>query len=198
MSCTLRVTELMLILTKFVGKGATRICFEHPDYFDKCVKIAVRFKDNYLLVRELRTYSYIKMDLGDYLIDYEPQLVDTNQGKGLVCSLLRDDNGEFSKTLDYYFSKKMLHNDIISQLWHFAYCLIERDIFFYDFNLKNFVVQIKNGQYKLFYTDLKSFEKNKSWTFLKLEKVITPLARYIMIRRLKRLFSFLGIPAFDC
>ncbi len=185
-----------MILTKFVGKGATRICFEHPDNSNKCVKVAVRFKDNHLLYEELKTYSYIRMHLEDYLIDYEMQLVDTNQGKGLVCSLLRDDDGAFSKTLDYYVAKGDVHEETVSQLWHFAYSLIEHDIFFYDFNLKNFVIQIKNGKQKLFYTDLKSFEKYKSWTFLKLEKLIPPLARYIMIRRLKRLFAILHISAF--
>lgn len=184
----------MFVVTKFVGKGATRICFEHPDNPDKCIKVAVRFKDSYLLEDELKTYSYIKMDLGEYVIDYDLQLVDTNLGKGLVCDLLRDDDGTYSKTLSYYVSKEKLSEEVVSQLWHFAYCLIERDIFFYDFNLQNFVVQIKDGQQKLFYTDLKSFERCKAWTFLKLERVITPLARFIMVRRLKRLFDKLGIP----
>lgn len=53
--------------------------------------------------------------------------------------------------------------------------------------LKNFVVQIKDGRKNLYYTDLKSLNNYKSWSFLKLEKIIPSLAKYLMVRRIKRL-----------
>lgn len=180
----------MLILTKFIGKGATRLCFEHPADANKCVKVAAHNKDVYLLEQELFVHSCVKSYLGSYVVDYEPDLVDTNLGKGLVCELLRDDCGGYSETL----SRNNLDKEVISELWGFTYHLLEHDIFFYDFNLKNFVIQIKNGQKNLRYTDLKSFMNYKSWAFLKLEKLITPLACHLMIRRLKRLFASLDIP----
>lgn len=184
----------MLVLTKFIGKGATRICFEHPDRPDKCVKVAVRCKDNAVLENELKTYACVKTDLNEYIPEYEPALAETNLGKGLVCELLRDDDGAYSKTLNYYLTNGLLDDEIISQLWHFSYCLVEHGVFFYDFNLKNFIIQVRNGRKFLRYADLKSFGNYRSWTFLKLEKILTPLAEYLMVRRLKRLFNLLGIP----
>ncbi len=182
----------MLILRDFIGKGATRLCFAHPSCSQKCVKIVSRSKDAHLLEEELRTYSFVKTYLNEYIPEYDRELVDTNFGKGLVCELLKDDDGMCSKTLGDYCRDRSVVSEIVGQLWHFAYCLAEHDIFFYDFNMKNFVVQRKNGKLCLRFIDLKSYNKYKSWMFLRLEKVVTPLARYLMLRRLKRLFSVLG------
>lgn len=183
----------MLILNKFIGHGATRICFEHPQDATKCIKIATSDKNNKQLSRELKTYFSIQSYLSEYLLKYETEIISTNQGPGLVCELLRDDDGSYSRPLDYWLFQNKIDDEIISQLWHFSYCLIEHDIFFYDFNLKNFIIQKRNNHKFLYYTDLKSFENYKSWTFLRLEKIITPLARYLMIKRLKRLFNTLKI-----
>ncbi len=179
----------MLVLKKFIGKGATRICFEHPVCPEKCVKVAVRFRDADKLKAELKTYFYVKSYLGEYVPNYDNPLADTNLGKGLVCELLRDDDGSYSRTLADYWVKNKISADLVSQLRFLGYHLIAHDLFFYDFNLQNFVVQIKNGRQYLKYTDLKSFNNYKSWTFLKLERIIVPLARYLMTRRLKRLIS---------
>lgn len=178
----------MLTLSKFIGRGAKRICFEHPENPNKCVKIAIYPRDNDLLLRELNTYLFVKPILKECIVTYETQLVDTNLGKGIVCELLRDDNGEYSKSLFYYAQERKFSFEILSQIRYFACCLVEYDIFFYDFNLQNFIVQIKNGKKRVYYTDLKSFERYKAWTFLRLERVFTPFARYSMQRRLERLF----------
>lgn len=182
----------MLILRDFIGKGATRLCFAHPQCLRKCVKVCVRSRDAHLLEEELRTYSFVKSYLNEYIPEYDGELVDTNFGKGLVCEMLKDDDGMCSKTLEHYCGGRPAAPEIIGQLWHFAYCLAEHDIFFYDFNMKNFVVQQKNGKPCLRFTDLKSYNDYKPWTFLRLEKLVTPLARYLMLRRLKKLFSALG------
>lgn len=61
-------------------------------------------------------------------------------------------------------------------------------------------VLIKNTDTSILKRELKyykSYENNKSWTFLKLEKIFTPLAERIMIRRLKRLYKMLGIEWFQ-
>ncbi|MBR5154611.1 MAG: hypothetical protein IKW58_02690 [Alphaproteobacteria bacterium] len=177
--------------TKFISKGATRICFEHPYCENLCVKVVVRSKDDGILFRELRTYNEIKYELKDYLVWHENEVVDTIWGKGVVCKLLKDDSGEYSKTLNYY--KNKIDREIISQLYHFAYKLVEHNIFFYDFNLNNFTIQVSNGRKKLYYTDIKSFENYKPITFFRLEKLLTPLAKYLMLRRLYVLFRALEI-----
>lgn len=189
----LKLRIKMLILEKFIGKGATRICFEHPADSNKCIRVAVRYKEEYLLERELKAYQRIKVFLDDYLVEYEDKLIDTKLGKGIVSELLRDDNNQYSKTLDQYVYNAQLKEKIVAQVIDFAQRLFAHDIFFYDFNLENFIVQIKNGEPYLKYTDLKSFEKYKPWTYLKLEKVIKPLARHLMKRRIKKLFKYLDI-----
>ena len=183
----------MLELTKFIAKGATRLCFEHPENKDLCVKVIVRFKDEKLLERELKVYSYLKDELKDYIVYHQEQIVKTNLGKAIIAKLLRDDNGSYSKTLGYYYRNNKIDNEITSQLYHFAYKLVEHDIFFYDFNLDNFTIEVKDSKKKLYYTDIKSFERYKSWGFLRLEKVIPFIARYLMKKRLKKLFSTLNI-----
>ncbi len=181
----------ILKLSKFISKGATRICFEHPKDKSLCVKVVSRFKDEYILQKELNIYNQIKYVLKEYLVEYKDKLVDTNFGKGVVCEVLRDDNNEYSKTLSFY--KEALDDEVINQLWHFAYKLIEYDIFFYDFNLNNFIIQIKQGKKKLYYTDIKSFNHYKPYVYLRIERFIPFIARHIMIRRLKRFFYNIGI-----
>lgn len=184
----------MLVLTKFIGMGATRVCFEHPEDSNACIKVEVKPKRQNTLYKEISNYFYIKAYLPEYLPLYYEELIQTNLGLGLGCQLIKDENGQYSKSLAYYYKKGDISEDIINQLWHFAYCLIEHDIFFYDFNLKNFVIQIVNNKKMLKYIDLKSYNNYKPLTFLRLEKFITPLAKYVMIRRLKGLLVlFSGI-----
>jgi len=59
--------------------------------------------------------------------------------------------------------------------------------------MKNFVVQKSGQQKKIKYIDLKSFNKSKFWTFLKLEYYIKPFARFAMRKRIKRLYKELEI-----
>ena len=179
----------MLILKKFIGKGATRICFEYPGCPDKCVKVAVRFRDAARLKTELETYFLVKPYLGELIPDYDCALVETNLGKGLVCELLRDDDGSCSRSLAAYWCEGRVSAELVSQLKFFGYHLIAHNLFFYDFNLQNFVVQVKNGRPCLKYTDLKSFNNYKSWTFFRFEKLLPALARHLMIRRLNRMLD---------
>lgn len=110
----------MLILSKFIGKGATRICFEHPLCSDKCVKVMVRSKNERQLFRELQVYSLVKGYLSEYLPRYEPRIVKTNLGKGLVCDMLRDDDGNCSQTLGSYLAAGAVDEELIAQMWHFS------------------------------------------------------------------------------
>lgn len=183
----------ILILMDLIGQGATRECYLHPIRTDRCVKVLKKSLNEKILEREIKTYFKVKYLLDDLIPQYDGVLAETDKGKGLVCELFRDDNGQLSKPISYYIKKGKVGKDIVRELYYFAYQLMEHDLYFYDFNLKNFVVQIKNGQKKLKYVDLKSYDNNKSWTFLKLEKIFDSLAKIIMQRRLQRLFKMLGI-----
>lgn len=186
----------MLILKDLIGKGATRECYLHPFDANKCVKVPIDGKNTKILERELRYYDFIKATMNGLVVEYDRELVTTNKGLGLVCELLKDDNGELSKPITFYIKNGRIDKELESEFHYFVYQLIENQLYFYDFNLNNFVIQVKNGKKKLKYIDLKSFDNNKSWTFLKLEKIISSLAEIIMTRRLKRLYKMLGIDFF--
>jgi len=187
----------ILILKDLIGKGATRECYLHPTDANKCVKIPIKCNNTKTLTRELKYYFIIKSTINEFIVEYDQTLVETNKGLGLVCELLKDDNGKLSKPITFYINNGTIDKELQSEFHYFVYQLIEHKLYFYDFNLKNFVVQIKNGKKNLKYIDLKSYDNNKSWTFLKLEKIISPLAEKIMIRRLKRLYKMLGMEWFQ-
>lgn len=186
-------SEDVLMLTEFIGKGATRECYLHPINNNKCVKVLINNKSTKILERELHHSFVIQAILGNLVVAYDRQLVQTDKGIGLVCELLKDDNGQFSKPIRAYIKNGKIDSELKEEMDYFVNQLLAHKLYFYDFNLNNFVVQIKKGKKKLKYIDLKSYENNKSWTFLKLEKFISPLAESIMVRRLKRLYKMLGI-----
>ena len=185
----------MLILTDFIGKGSSRICFKHPTDAEKCVKIPARFKEIKSFNREISAFYAVKAVLHDFCATKAPFVVDTNLGKGLACEAFFDSAGTPSKPLGCFIKHGQLDSEAAEQLNFFAYNLMAHDLFFYDFNVNNFVVQIKNGKKQLKYIDMKSFCHYKGWCFLKLENVFAPLARLLMKRRLKRLFRQCGLKA---
>ncbi len=183
----------MLVLTDFLGKGSSRLCFKHPTEAEKLVKIPSRFKEAASFDREIRAFYAAKPVLNDFIARNAPRVVDTNLGKGLECDAFFDDDGSLSKTLGHYSENGRICSELAEQLDFFAYNLLAHDLFFYDFNLNNFVVQIANGKKRLKYIDMKSFCRYKGWCFLKLENVCAPLARVLMRRRLKKLFCLCGL-----
>ncbi len=183
----------MLILKDFIGKGATRNCFLHPENPDKCVKVLINPKKTKLLQRELNTYRFLRERMQKFIAEYDPEPAVTDKGLGLVCELLKNDDGSLCKPIWKFVRNGRLDPTLDGQIYDFTQTLLKNKLYFYDFNLNNFVVQINNGVKKLKYIDLKSYNSNKSWTFLKLEKVFSPLAEMIMVRRLKRFYKYCGL-----
>ncbi|MDD3669236.1 MAG: YrbL family protein [Alphaproteobacteria bacterium] len=185
----------MLILEKFIGKGAVRLCFAHPRDAGACVKVAGQRRNVRLLEHELETYAKIEPVLGKYLPRYRPALVMTNLGPGLVCEFLHDADKRPSQTLFNHLTSTPPPPapGLVAQLDDFARLLIRNNIFFYDFNLTNFMVQKTKSGSRLYFTDLKTYNRYRPWVLLHAEKLIRPLARAIMRRRLKRLYRQLGI-----
>lgn len=178
----------MLILTKLIGMGAVRECYEHPDDKRKCVKVLLPKADPSVFEREFRNYLAVKDVLKDYIIPCEPVLIETNKGPGMICDKLTDDDGSKSKMIWEYRGD----DEVRDLLDAFVRCILENNVFLYDFNVSNVAIQIVNGEKKLKFIDLKSFRHNKTWCFLKLENVFDCLARIIMVRRLKRLYWEMG------
>lgn len=182
----------MLHLKHFLGMGATRLCFYHPEDADKCVKVAMRYRNRPALQQELDAVRLCAPSIGSYLPEYQPGLVETNLGPGLVCEIIRDDDGSPSRTLTHYVRRHSLHEDTVAQLSVFAEKLINQHIPIYDFNPDNFLIQIKAGRQILRFTDLKTYNRYKPYTYLRLERHIPVISRHIVRRRLRRLFNWLN------
>ena len=180
----------MLKLQKEIDRGATRICYGHPDTPNLCVKVYIDAnKKLNEIQQEINIYKALKEQLAAYLCFYKNELVETDKGVGLVCELLRDDNGQISQSL--VKCKRPLTPEIIAQIHNFTDTLIKEKIYFYDFNIKNFALQIKNGKPQLKYIDLKSYNKYKPWTYLHLEKIIPYLAQRALRQRIKKFYTLL-------
>ena len=182
----------MLILNKLIAEGAYRLCYEHPDHKEWCVRVPKKSGDYKVLKLELTNYHKVKKVLSKYITAYQEDLVETNYGLGLVSELLRDDNGKISEPIYEYM--KNMDEDLSVQLKDFFSILIYTQTFFFDFNLKNFIIQIKNGKKELKFIDLKSLNMNRSWSFLQLEHVIPALALWKMKRRMKRFYEEIKQP----
>ena len=181
----------MLHLEHFIGMGATRLCFYHPEDADRCVKVAMRHKNRPALQRELEAVERCISYIGNYLPEYHPELVSTNLGPGLVCEIIRDDDGTPSHPLSYYVVNNTLHRDALSQLTEFSRILTSNPIPIYDFNPNNFLIQIKEGRQILRFTDLKTYNRFKPFTYLRLERRCTVISQSIVRRRLNKLFAWI-------
>ena len=181
----------MLHLEHFIGKGATRLCFYHPEDADKCVKVAMRYRNMPALQQELEAVRRCVPYIGNYLPEYHADLIETELGPGLVCDIIKDDNGAPSRTLTQYVVDHTLNEDALSQLTEFSRILTSNHIPIYDFNPDNFLIQIRNGRQILRFTDLKTYNRFKPFTYLRLERCIPAISRRIVRRRLSRLFTWI-------
>ena len=174
-------------LTRIINKGARRLCLEHPEDSNLCIKVAMYYKHIWQLRRDLMAYKAVEPYIKDFLPLYGDKLVDTNLGPGLVCELVKDDDGSTSQMLTTVLAANKFNKDIFDQLMLFSELILKHSIPFYDMNPNNFLVQVKNGKQRLLYIDLKYYNDYKPWVYLHLEKVIPALSRAIVKRRFQRL-----------
>lgn len=91
-------------LSSLIGTGSHRKCYVHPENKDLCVKII--FNED--LKESKREQSYYRL-LEKRNISWEmlPRyygVIESNLGHGAVFDLIRDYDGEISKTLEYYLN----------------------------------------------------------------------------------------------
>ena len=187
----------MLYLTEYIGGSAVRECYVHPLDRNLCVKVVKHKADLPELTREISVAKLLAPYLKDYIVRYDDGLVETDKGLGLVCELVRnEDDGELALSLAQY-QERFGADDVEPELRKVLESLIRNNLFFYDFNRSNFVVQrLKSGKKKVVFIDLKGFHKNHYMGFLKMERFIAPLARNIMFRRMRTLYLELNIDLF--
>lgn len=149
----------------------------------------MHYRNIWQLENELYGYRKAKDLLRDYLPEYEEELVETNLGPGLVCELIRNDDGTVSRWLVDNLRAGNVSKEIVQQLRDYADIVVKHNIPLYDPNPCNFLVQIKDGKERIVFSDMKSYNDYKPWVYLHLEKVIPALNRRILKRRLAKLFE---------
>jgi len=99
---------ILLNASDFVGKGLHRECYIHPDNEQHCIKVVVAGD----LSESKREQSYYKLlQKRNISWDILPRfhgVIETNKGAGAVFDLIRNFDGEISKTLEYYLSSEQL------------------------------------------------------------------------------------------
>jgi hypothetical protein len=95
---------LTLESSALIGRGLRRECYFHPEDENKCIKVVVS-GDHKETVREQSYYRLLeKRHISWKMLARFYGNVDTNLGEGAVFELIRDYNGEISKTLEHCFS----------------------------------------------------------------------------------------------
>ena len=95
---------LTLESSSLIARGLRRECYFHPLDENKCVKIVVA-GDHKETVREQSYYRLLeKRAISWRMLARFYGNIDTNRGKGAVFELIRDYDGNVSKTLEQYFS----------------------------------------------------------------------------------------------
>ena len=138
-----RSKEIVQITTDLVGAGVERVCYVHPEDPDKAIKIPV-IKDNRQSRREVKYYRKLVKRKG-ISFDHCPRyygFVKTNLGDGFVVDLIRDYDGEVSKSLSWYLKNEMEVSELPPYLEELKnYFLSNLIIFNYDMGLHNLLFQ---------------------------------------------------------
>ncbi len=139
---------LELSNTTLVGKGLHREVHVHPDDSSKCVKVVV-LRGEKETRREQAYYRFLQQRNIDWLS--LPKFYgneDTNMGSGAVFDLIRDEDGQVSKTLEFYLdnlaSTSALVEPISQALSRLKQDLLEQNIITMTLKPKNMVLQQQN------------------------------------------------------
>lgn len=107
----INLTEL-----KQIGKGTNRSCYLHPTNNNLCIKIT-HSNDFSEMKKEIKYYKQLfKQKISwENIARYHGSIM-TNQGKGELFDLVKDYDGEVSKTLSYYLQNAERTQTILNPL----------------------------------------------------------------------------------
>lgn len=135
----------MIILDNslIIGKGTNRTCYLYPNN-SKCIKIN-NSSDNSETKKEIMYYKYlIKENISFTNLSKYYGVVETNLGKGYVFDLIKDYDGEISKTLSYYLQTEDRTKSILNPLKlleDLKRYTLHQGIIVKDLNTKNIMYQ---------------------------------------------------------
>ena len=136
-----------------IGKGRDRICYEHPTAHEQCIKISITSDKQ--SNREIRYFNFLKKKPTD-LSQVSTFLgkVQTDKGLGYIFELIRDHDGQVSKTLLQCLDSNVFTlEDIHPQLLSLKEYLIINKICVRDISPSNISCQKAATGYNLFIID---------------------------------------------
>lgn len=183
----------MIVLNEknLIGRGTLRACYCHPDHEDLVIKVPLPGSagGDEANRKELKSFRRLERTHRELRhISRCRDLVETTAGLGLVCECIRDSDGAVSKTIwDIVVRRDHCDLDaVLETVGTLCDYLIENDIFLFDINLKNIVLQVQeDASWKAWAIDLKGPYDNKE--FLQLSSRITWLGRRKLKRRTREL-----------
>lgn len=142
----------MLILKEedFVGKGNERACYLHPEDKNKAVKVTYENNNRKKSKQTKIEVAYYKKLLKRGLTNWKhlPKFygeINTNKGKGFVVEIIRDYDGEISKTFAYYLKENGLDKYKKELADYKQYFLDNKIIFNFGMMPKNILLR-KNSE----------------------------------------------------
>ena len=172
-----------------ISRGTKRVCHHHPENSSLIVKTSFERnpKGELANFKELHGYQDLirtHIDLNN--ISHCFGFVTTNRGSGLVCQAIRDENG--TGTIAKSIWDIIVYQDscdieyISSVVKGFCDYLKNNDIFLFDLNLKNILLQVQDdSSYIPYAVDLKGrYDLNEAIPFSKYSKYF---ARKKLLRR---------------
>jgi len=113
--------------TAFIGEGSHRVCYEHPEDLNLCIKIGEI--DSIESTRERECYKILeKREISWDALSLFHGLVETNLGTGALCELVRDYDGSISKSLEYYLEKYPQLTEVTTEEKDVLYTEISRAV----------------------------------------------------------------------
>lgn len=203
-----RLAHLDLDHCTLIGRGANRVCVEHPDDRHLCIKIdlpqqpaattslAGRLKawfsnllpDPSLAHLEFRSNRKIQAALGPAFAGHFAQaleVVPLALGCGLVCERIYNADGTPSQSVDFYLrNPSTVSADVIVRaLEEFEAFLLRHDIPLFDLNAGNMLIQFTGAGARAVCIDTKSLGKAKE---------ILPLANWFKAIRQQKISRRFG------
>lgn len=136
-----------------IGKGRDRICYEHPNNKNLCIKISI--SNNKQSKREVRYFKFLKnrsVNLAK-ISTFQGHVI-TNLGKGYSFDLIRDEDGNVAKTLRQCLELKTFTiNEIQPKLLELKEYLVQNKICVRDISPSNISCQETSKGINLFIID---------------------------------------------
>lgn len=141
----------------FVAEGTDRKCFRYPGRDDLCIKVLHPERRAGRFWREIRYFARLTRRRVDFShVAAYHGLVDTSLGRGAVFELVRDDDGQVSKSLDFYLRRDDPEFEAFAarEIENLKQDLYRQWIVFHDLNPTNILVRrLSYDEYRLIVID---------------------------------------------